>query len=167
MAATDQTFRSQKKLNIVFGVTSLVMFLTVIWMMVDDYTKEFKPKQRLFRSVEVGVNERLMLDQLPEKSEVDARLKEVVDARKALADKKQETSKIESALTAKREKADTAYRTKKADFDSKMSKVDIATEKVGRARRCTLVPYAFEGISTWLQRLDRFAQVVERTKGAR
>ena len=30
-----------------------------------------------------------------------------------------------------------------------------------------LVPYAFEGISTWLQRLDRFAQVVERTKGAR
>ena len=41
------------------------------------------------------------------------------------------------------------------------------TEKVGRARTCVLVPYAFEGISTWLQRLDRFAQVVERTKGAR
>ena len=40
----------------------------------------------------------------------------------------------------------------------------VATEKVGRARRCALVPYAFEGISTWLQRLDRFAQVVERTK---
>ena len=43
----------------------------------------------------------------------------------------------------------------------------VATEKVGRARRCVLVPDAFEGISTWLQRLDRFAQVVERTKGAR
>jgi DNA-binding transcriptional ArsR family regulator len=43
----------------------------------------------------------------------------------------------------------------------------VATEKVGRVRRCTLVPYAFEGISTWLQRLDRFARVVERTKGAR
>ena len=43
----------------------------------------------------------------------------------------------------------------------------VATEKIGRARRCTLVPYAFEGISTWLQRLDRFARVVERTKGAR
>jgi DNA-binding transcriptional ArsR family regulator len=42
----------------------------------------------------------------------------------------------------------------------------VTTEKVGRARMCTLVPYAFEGISTWLQRLDRFAQVVERTKGA-
>ena len=41
----------------------------------------------------------------------------------------------------------------------------VTTEKVGRARTCTLVPYAFEGISAWLQRLDRFAAVVERTKG--
>jgi len=43
----------------------------------------------------------------------------------------------------------------------------VTTEKVGRVRSCTLAPYAIEGISTWLQRLDRFAQVVERTKGAR
>lgn len=43
----------------------------------------------------------------------------------------------------------------------------VTTEKVGRVRRCSLVPYAFEGISTWLTRLDRFAQVVERTKGDR
>jgi DNA-binding transcriptional ArsR family regulator len=43
----------------------------------------------------------------------------------------------------------------------------VTTEKVGRVRRCMLVPYAFEGISTWLQRLDRFAQVVEWTKGDR
>ena len=41
----------------------------------------------------------------------------------------------------------------------------VTTEKIGRVRRCMLAPYAFEGISTWLQRLDRFAQVVERTKG--
>jgi DNA-binding transcriptional ArsR family regulator len=43
----------------------------------------------------------------------------------------------------------------------------VTTEKIGRVRRCMLVPSAFEGISTWLRRLDRFAQVVERTKGAR
>ena len=43
----------------------------------------------------------------------------------------------------------------------------VTTEKIGRVRRCTLAPYAFEGITTWLARLDRFAQVVERTKGAR
>src|SRR3954453_24231104 len=43
----------------------------------------------------------------------------------------------------------------------------VTTEKVGRVRSCMLVPHAFDGISTWLQRLDRFAQVVERTKGER
>ena len=43
----------------------------------------------------------------------------------------------------------------------------LTTEKVGRARICRLVPDAFVGISMWLLRLDRFAQVVERTKGAR
>ncbi len=43
----------------------------------------------------------------------------------------------------------------------------VTTEKIGRVRSCTLVPYAFEGLSTWLQRLDRFGQVVERSKGAR
>lgn len=41
----------------------------------------------------------------------------------------------------------------------------VTTEKVGRTRRCTLVPSAFEGMSTWMHRLDRFAQVVEQTKG--
>ena len=43
----------------------------------------------------------------------------------------------------------------------------VRTEKVGRVRRCTLAPYAFEGITMWLDRLDRFALVVERTKGDR
>ncbi len=43
----------------------------------------------------------------------------------------------------------------------------VTTEKVGRARLCHLVPYSFEGISVWLARLDRFAQVVERTKGSK
>src|SRR5689334_12601257 len=43
----------------------------------------------------------------------------------------------------------------------------VTTEKVGRVRRCMLVPDAFEGISTWVQRLDRFEHIVEGTKGAR
>src|ERR1041384_3309984 len=43
----------------------------------------------------------------------------------------------------------------------------VTTEKGGRVRSCMLAPYAFEGISPCVQRLDRFAAVVERTKGAR
>jgi DNA-binding transcriptional ArsR family regulator len=43
----------------------------------------------------------------------------------------------------------------------------VRTQKVGRVRTCSLVPYAFEGITAWLGRLDRSSQVVERTKGER
>jgi DNA-binding transcriptional ArsR family regulator len=43
----------------------------------------------------------------------------------------------------------------------------VTTEKVGRVRRCMLAPYGFVCISSWLQRLDRLAQVVQRTKGDR
>jgi DNA-binding transcriptional ArsR family regulator len=46
-----------------------------------------------------------------------------------------------------------------------MKKHVTVLEDAGLVRRCELAPYAFEGISTWLQRLDRFAAVVERTKG--
>jgi DNA-binding transcriptional ArsR family regulator len=41
----------------------------------------------------------------------------------------------------------------------------VQTEKVGRSRRCSLVPHALAGIETWLQRLDRFEALLERTKG--
>jgi DNA-binding transcriptional ArsR family regulator len=41
----------------------------------------------------------------------------------------------------------------------------VVTEKIGRVRRCTLAPYAFEGVTAWLQRLDRFALVLEQTRG--
>src|SRR4051795_4772395 len=41
----------------------------------------------------------------------------------------------------------------------------VTTEKVGRVRRCMLTPYAFEGITTWLQRLAPFAQVSETDEG--
>jgi DNA-binding transcriptional ArsR family regulator len=43
----------------------------------------------------------------------------------------------------------------------------ITTQKIGRTRTCTLAPHAFHGITTWLQRLDRFAHLLEHTKGAR
>jgi cbb3-type cytochrome oxidase cytochrome c subunit len=131
MAATDQTFRNQRVLHIVFGVTSLAMFFSVIWMMVQDYNREFKAVQRKFRDVEAGINERLMLDQLPERAEVDKRVTEIADARAELEKVKQQVRSTESALAAQRDAHDTDYRMKKATFDSRMSYLDIWTEKVG------------------------------------
>ena len=50
----------------------------------------------------------------------------------------------------------------------------VTTEKVGRARMCSAGPRRLEDVQTWTQtyrqmleqRLDRFGELLERTKGA-
>ena len=50
----------------------------------------------------------------------------------------------------------------------------VATEKVGRARHCSAGPRRLEDIQAWTElyrrmldgRLDRFGELLERTKGA-
>jgi DNA-binding transcriptional ArsR family regulator len=50
----------------------------------------------------------------------------------------------------------------------------VATEKVGRTRRCRLGPHRLEDVQAWTERyrrmlderLDRFGELLERTKGA-
>ena len=50
----------------------------------------------------------------------------------------------------------------------------VTTEKVGRARRCTIGPRRLEDVQEWMdgyrrmleERLDRFGELLERTKGA-
>ncbi|MDP1848240.1 MAG: metalloregulator ArsR/SmtB family transcription factor [Solirubrobacteraceae bacterium] len=49
----------------------------------------------------------------------------------------------------------------------------VSTEKVGRARRCSLGPRRLDDVQAWIemygrlldQRLDRFGELLERTKG--
>jgi DNA-binding transcriptional ArsR family regulator len=49
----------------------------------------------------------------------------------------------------------------------------VTTEKVGRARRCTLGPRRLDDVQHWIEdyremiesRLDRFGELLERTKG--
>jgi DNA-binding transcriptional ArsR family regulator len=41
----------------------------------------------------------------------------------------------------------------------------VRTEKIGRTRRCSLVPRPFAPVEAWLRRLDRFEELLERTKG--
>jgi cytochrome c2 len=65
MAASDQTYRSQKLLDIVFAVTGILMLLSIVGMFTQDYFREFKVEQRRFRDVEAAMAERSLLDVLP------------------------------------------------------------------------------------------------------
>ncbi len=72
MAATDQAYRNQYRLDIVFAVSSILMLLSIVWMLVDDYRREYKTEQRIFRDVEMAMAQRDALSKLPTKAAFDA-----------------------------------------------------------------------------------------------
>ncbi len=125
MAATDKPYRKQKTLDIVFAVSCILMLLSVLWMLVADYNRQFKAVQRTFRDVESVLNERQMLAQLPDPGDVEAARKLVADRRQARDDEKAKAQAKEQELTAKRDTATASYRAIKADFDSKSSFYNI------------------------------------------
>src|SRR6266852_1819805 len=142
MAATDQTYRKQKTLDIVFAVSCVVMLISIIWMFVQDYNREFKQVQRKFRDVDEALTERQMVEKLPDINLV----KEVADEREAKEAKlqqiKNENRRAIRPLLAERAQREADYQSIKADFDSLNSLYNLAVEKRDEAaepdRRQTL-----------------------------
>ncbi|HEV2969676.1 MAG TPA: hypothetical protein VGY55_06775 [Pirellulales bacterium] len=53
MPANEQTWRDSKLMHLVFGISSVAMLVTTIWMMADDHNRPWKDFQRTFRNLEV------------------------------------------------------------------------------------------------------------------
>jgi mono/diheme cytochrome c family protein/nitrate reductase cytochrome c-type subunit len=128
MAATDQTYRNQRTLDVVFGVSCLLMLLSVVWMFWQDYNREYKGVQREFRDVEEALNEHLMIRELPTPETVKEKRQAIADARKKLDAKRAELAPKERELMARRDIQDNVYRSIKADYDSRMSYYNIDVE---------------------------------------
>jgi mono/diheme cytochrome c family protein len=132
MAASDQHYRSQRALDIVFAVSCALMLLSTIWMFYQDYARDWKGDQRKFRDVETAVNERLMLERLPDPKVVTEKRQAAETARNEFNKAKAEVERDDTRLAADHEKADTTYRSIKAEYDSKMSLYDILNEEIGQ-----------------------------------
>ncbi|MBP62926.1 MAG: hypothetical protein CMJ62_15505 [Planctomycetaceae bacterium] len=52
MPATEQTWRSQKLMHAIFGISSLVLLLSTYWMFQADHSREWKGYQRNARNIE-------------------------------------------------------------------------------------------------------------------
>jgi cytochrome c2 len=139
MAATDQTYRNQRTLDVVFGVSCVLMLLSVLWMFWQDYNREFKAVQRQFRDVEEAISEHQMLAALPSADAVKDRREAIKDARTRLEEVQARVRPVELGLMARRDIQDNAYRSIKADYDSKMSLYNIAIEHYGKATAETRV----------------------------
>jgi cbb3-type cytochrome oxidase cytochrome c subunit/exonuclease VII large subunit len=133
MAATDQTYRNQKTLDIVFAVSCILMLLGTLWMFWQDYDRQFKHIQRQFRDVEEALSEYQMLAALPSQEQVAEARNKVTAAKKEYEAAHNKLLSRERELMAKHDLADFAYRSLKADFDSKTSLYNIAVEHLGKA----------------------------------
>src|SRR5579859_5983769 len=98
MAASDQTYRNQKALDVVFGVSCVLMLASIVWMFADDYNRSWKKEQRAFRDVQEAMDERFALSRLPDPAELIVAEKRVSDEKDKLAKKSDRLQEIESEL---------------------------------------------------------------------
>src|SRR3954465_6038417 len=52
MPATEETYRSQPTLHVVFAITSIAMTLSIVWMILADHLRPWKQVQRDFHHIE-------------------------------------------------------------------------------------------------------------------
>src|SRR5262249_40062502 len=131
MAATDQTYRPQKWLDVVFGVSCVLMLVSIVWMFYQDQYRDWKVEQRTFRDVEEAMALRDTVALAPDA----AQLKKLKALEQKLAKTRDEVAKAKEAAsakvdewTAKKLKAEQAAANKKADLDSVISFYDIAVD---------------------------------------
>src|SRR5215470_11093371 len=81
-------------LNVVFAASSLFLFLSVIWMVWDDYSREWKAFQRRFASLEYEVTQQNLQkaagavdkNKLAQFQAQEAAAQKNIDANKAIVD---------------------------------------------------------------------------------
>jgi mono/diheme cytochrome c family protein len=130
MAASDQTYRNQHGLDIAFGVTSVLMLFSIVWMFVDDYNREWKPSQRRFRDVETAMAQRLAIDNIPSTKEFKEAENTLESARKKRSQQDQEYEENKAKindLAGKKQRSDMDYNDAKAVLESKKSFYDLLT----------------------------------------
>ncbi|MFO0897371.1 MAG: c-type cytochrome [Pirellulales bacterium] len=81
MPANEQTWRDQKLLHVVFGVTGLAMLGATVWMLAADHNREWKPYQRKFADIETAtIDWRISEARTAEYVLQESKLKEAIKA---------------------------------------------------------------------------------------
>jgi cbb3-type cytochrome oxidase cytochrome c subunit len=137
MPATEETYRRQPTLHVIFAVSSIVMTLSIIWMIMADHLRAWKQVQRDFQRVErdkLKAAEREKIEE--QKNTAQAKIDEIntqikqaeANAAQRAADMGRLDREINS-LSARAEKLDTRRRFKKAELDSVRSLYDGMIER--------------------------------------
>ena len=132
MPATEEPFRRQSTLHVVFGITSIAMTASIVWMILADHLRPWKQVQRAFHQIEdskLRASEAQKQEELEtrSKAELDSIAKRIEDAR-ALQERNAAEIRATQAEVDQRigdnERLDTIRRFQKAELDSQRSFYD-------------------------------------------
>jgi biopolymer transport protein ExbB/TolQ len=124
MPATEETYRPQTTLHVVFAVTSIVMLLSMVWMILADHLRPWKEVQREFHHIEEAklkaTEEQKRVDlEAKHKNEIEELDRKIAAARekakenaRLIREKEMERDK----LTGEFDRLDTLKRFKKAEL---------------------------------------------------
>src|SRR5215212_8256969 len=109
-------------LNVVFAASSLFLFLSVIWMVWDDFDREWKKKQREFSQLETQVTQANLQQagRAVDKNKLAALTAQEAAARKKVAANQAKVDELQAKLKDADNKlfrATTAFQTMKATYD--------------------------------------------------
>jgi mono/diheme cytochrome c family protein len=139
MAATDQTYRNQRILDIVFAASCVLMLVAIIGMFSQDFFQEWKHDQNTFNDADEAMDLLAALHDQPSKEEVDQAEARVKEEREKLQteEKKKELKDARDLVDEKRParvKTEATYNDVKATYDSKVSLYNIAMEERDTSR---------------------------------
>ncbi len=132
MPATEETYRRPSTLHIVFGLSSILMTASIVWMILADHLRPWKQVQRQFHQIEdakLRASETQRADELEARSQteldaIDAQIKRAQALQEQNAAAIRETQAEIDGTLGEYERLDTERRFQKAELDSQRSFYD-------------------------------------------
>ncbi len=119
----DEYLRNMKPQNLLFAVSSVLLLLVTVWMVLDDYTRDWKGYQKEFVRIEANRAraELQMAQENLDQQQLETLQQELEQARSGLEDKADQLQEAEvklkeSATLTYRD--DLSYRTTKSTYDA-------------------------------------------------
>src|SRR4051794_7771429 len=103
MPATEETYRSQPRLHLVFALTSVGMMLSIVWMIAADHLRPWKNFQRDFQKIErdklrASEQEKLKIQKARHETQIAALTAQIEAAEAKRDDNASELRKVDDTL---------------------------------------------------------------------
>jgi cbb3-type cytochrome oxidase cytochrome c subunit len=176
MPASEETYRRQPTLHLVFAISSIAMLLSTVWMVMADHLRPWKQVQRQFQLVErekLEVAEQQKLEEQKTKSkeqidQIDAKIQAAAAEAETRGRELRSVDNELKVLEGRTEKLDTQRRFQKADLDSKRSfydgMIDRGEEHQARAYLATVVTQAERDLEQYSLDLEKEKKLLAARK---